>query len=297
MSRLTNIQKGTLLMFLSVLLFSVMQLCVSLTDSSISVYEQVFCRNLFGVFVAGYFIKKDKLSWYGERQYQPYLFGRSFFGFLGIVLSFYAVRNAFLGDATILTRTGPIFTTLFSVLFLKEKLTKIQIPALIICFVGGFIAANPRFDSSFIPLGAAFLSAICNGICYTLLNYFGGKVHSMTVIMHFSTFSMAASIPFMIGNFVVPTGMDLIMLLLIGLFGSAGQICLTYSYRLAPASQVAIYDQLSIVLSMVFGIIFLSQIPKGNSVIGGALVILSSVLVYFYNNYYIRNIKKFKKIT
>lgn len=277
-------KKAVLYIVLSVFFFSCMQLAVSMTSEEIGVMEQVFFRNCLCVLVAYYFIRKNGVSLLGERKYQPALFGRSFFGFVGIALLFYASRNAFLADATILNRTGPFFTTIFSLFFLKEKISKIQIPALLIVFTGGFIAANPKFDSSFIPLACALASSVCNGICYTLLHFFKGKVDGMTVILHFSLFSMIAAIPFMIGNFVMPTGLDILMLALIGIFGSLGQIAVTYAYRMAPASQVSIYDQLSIVFAIIFGWIFLQQIPKVNSLIGGTLVIISSIMVYLYNN-------------
>lgn len=284
--------KGIIFMLLAVTSFSVMQLVVSMTDRNISVYEQVFFRNLFGVFVAGYYIVKNNISPLGNKKYQPFLLARSGIGYIGLVFLFYASRNANLGDATILSRTCPIFITIFSAMFLKEKISKIQVPALIIIFIGGWIVAQPKFDSSFLPLFSALLSALCSGICYTLLAYFKGKVHGMTVIFHFSLFSVLASIPIMANNFVLPTGKNLVMILLIGLLGSSGQIFLTYAYRMAPAAEISIYDQLSIVISIVLGSIFLGQTPKANSLFGGLLIILSSLTVFYYNNYYIPSKRK-----
>ena len=84
-----------------------------------------------------------------------------------------------------------------------------------------------------------------------MLRYSKGKTDGMTVIMHFSTFSAVCSIPFTLGNFVVPNAKELMALVLIGLFGSLGQIALTYAYRLAPAGEVSIYNYSGILFSMV----------------------------------------------
>ena len=71
------------------------------------------------------------------------------------------MKHAYLADASIVLRTGPFFTTLASVFFLKEKLNKVQIPILVVIFIDGWLADNPRFDSSFIPLGCAIIMLIC----------------------------------------------------------------------------------------------------------------------------------------
>jgi len=155
---------------------------------------------------------------------------------------------------------------------------------LLVIFIGGWIAANPRFDSSFLPLASALLTAICNGICYPLLRYSSEKEHAMTVIMHFSVFCVVACIPFMLKDFTIPQGRDIFYLILIAITGAVGQIFLTYAYRLSPATEISIYDQFTVVFSIILGYFFLNQIPSVRSLIGGSLIIAASVTAYFYNN-------------
>ena len=45
--------------------------------------EQIFMRNSFVLIVSAIIILRKKGSLFGPAKYQPYLFGRSFFGFLG----------------------------------------------------------------------------------------------------------------------------------------------------------------------------------------------------------------------
>lgn len=260
-----------------------MQLFVSLTSSEISVYEQVMFRNLVGIFFAGYFIRKQKLSWFGTKKQQPFLFGRSCAGFLGLIFFFYATRHTHIADATILNRTGPFFTSLFSALFLKEHILPAQWIALCFVFGGGVLASGPTFDSAPFPLLLALLSAIMNAVAYTLLAYFRGKVHSMTVIMHFSVFSTIASIPFLIHDISIPSLRDFFMLVMIAVLGSLGQICITTAYRKAPASEISIYDQLSVIASILLGWMFLNQVPTMHTILGGAIVIFASLWIYSYN--------------
>ena len=75
----------------------------------------------------------------------------------------------------------------------------------------------------------------------------------------------------------------LIALILVGVFGTIGQILLTYAYRLAPASYVSIYNYAGILFSMLMGYFILHETVGLNSVIGGGIIVLASLIVYIYN--------------
>ena len=158
-----------------------------------------------------------------------------------------------------------------------------QVPVLVVIFAGGWLAANPRFDSSFIPLGCALLAAVCQGICYPLLRYFREHEHGMTVIMHFSTFCCLGCLPFMAKGVLLPQGVHILYLILIAVTGALGQIFLTYAYRIGPASEIAIYDQFSVVFALALGVLFLNQIPTMRTMIGGILIVGASLVSYFYS--------------
>ncbi|MEI3199970.1 MAG: DMT family transporter [Lachnospiraceae bacterium] len=230
---ITQKQKGILFMILSALSFASMQVVVRMSRE-IPTMEQICVRNLFILIVSFFIIRKKHGSYYGPKKYQPYLFGRSFFGFLGLITLFYASSHAAQGDVTVLNKLSPIFVTLLAAVFMKEKLSPIQIPALVLSVLGAFIVFRPSFQSDPFPLIVALLSAITSGIAYTFLGYFKGKVDGITVIMHFSTFSVFGSLPFVIGNFVMPDLRQFMLLMLISLFGSLGQVFITYAYRFAP---------------------------------------------------------------
>lgn len=278
-------QKGILLMLLSALLFSAMQIIIHITGEKVPLMEQVFFRNIVSLALCFVIIRRHGLSMFGPWKYQSLLFTRSVFGLLGLVSLFYAAARASQADVTILSKLSPFLITLFAYLFLKEKIARIQIPALIIAFGGAFLVANPAFHSNLFPLFLAFLCAIFSSVSYTLLAYFKDKVDAVTVIMHFSTFCVLVSFPFFIMSFTPPSLRDFLLLFLMGTFGGFGQIALTYAYRLAPASEVSIYNYSGILFSMILGYVFLDETVPGTSLIGGALVVLASLLTYRYSRH------------
>ena len=280
---MTDKSKAVFYMMLSVASLSLMQFFINLSGEEGDVFLQVFSRNFLGVLLCIYFIRKEKVSYFGDLKSQPYLLARSFTGFMGLLFTFYAMQHAYLADASIVLRTGPFFTTLVSVIFLKEKLNKVQLPVLAVIFIGGWLAADPHFDSSFLPLGSALLAALCQGICYPLLRYSREREHGMTVIMHFSVFCCIGCAPFLLDGVFLPNGLELLYLIFIAVTGALGQIFLTYAYRLGPASEVAIYDQFSVVFALILGVLFLDQIPEMQTVIGGTMIVGASVIAYWHS--------------
>lgn len=282
-TRLKTKRKGILLMLLSALLFAAMQVIIRITGENVPLMEQVFFRNIVSLVLCFFIIKRHGLSMFGERKYQPLLFMRSGFGLLGLVSLFYAASRAAQADVTILSKLSPFLITLFAFLFLKEKIAKIQIPALLIAFTGAYLVANPSFHSNLFPLILAFMCAIFSSVSYTLLAYFKDKVDAITVIMHFSTFCVTISLPFFLMDMTLPGPRDFLLLLLMGIFGGFGQIALTYAYRLAPASEVSIYNYSGILFSMILGYTVLGETVPYTSLMGGSLVVLASLLTYRYS--------------
>ena len=282
--RISDHQKGVLLMLTAAFLLSGMQLMVNFTDPDIGVMEQVFARNSVSLFIALIICRRKKLSYAMTKGYRIPMFLRSFTGWLGIYVIFYAARHADQGDVAILSKLHPFLILILSTILLKERISKMQIPAVVLALAGGFISASPTFSSDWFPLLMAFLNSVLSAVAYTFLRYFKGKVDPMLVVCHFSCFSMLASIPFMLPDFHIPSPHDLLILLLIGCFGSFGQITLTYGFTKISASEGSIYNQTGIIFSMLMGFLFLNQVPQPSTITGALLVFAATFLLYWYNS-------------
>ena len=276
--------KGILLMTASALCFAFMSIAVKRTGGTIPVFEQVFFRNLVIVIVAGAYLLRHHLPLYGPRQYQPAMFGRSILGVLGVLASFLATNTGSQADVSILSRLSPFLIPAFSALFLKVKITKIQIPALLLAFGGAFVVANPKFHSNMYPIVMALLCSLASSFSYTLVGYLKGKAHPFSIILHLGTVSVATMAPVMLltRQFVWPTGQEFFYLLLIGIFGVLGQICLTYAYKLADASEVSIYSNTNILFAAVLGRVFFGERIAPNTLVGGGMVLAAMILVYVF---------------
>ena len=286
--------KALVLILSSTLSFSFMGAFVKALGD-FPVHEKVFFRNSISLFVAFFILsfssryssqrKEGVLKLvFGQVANQKFLLVRSLLGLLGVAFHFYALSRLYLADSQILNRTSPIFVTLFAFLFLKEKLSKIQISTIFFAMIGAVLVIKPKFDYSMLPALGAFGAAIMAGAAYTFVRFLRDKEKPETIIFYFSLFSVIGSLPFMIPVFVVPNSSQWLLLLGIGITASIGQIGLTHAYRYAKASEVSIYTYTGIIFSALIGYFLWDEISDITSIFGGLIIIFSAVTVFYYNN-------------
>jgi drug/metabolite transporter (DMT)-like permease len=276
--KMENRKKGITYILLSSLFFALMAATVKYLGD-MPTAEKIFFRNLVGIFVAFTLVKKSGSSLIGKNK--KLLILRSIFGLLGIAAYFYALANMKLSDAVILNKMSPFFVMVFAALFLKENITKKQIIALVTAALGAMLVIRPGFDSNIIPSLIALMSSIFAGIAYTIVRQLRKTDSAATVVFYFSLFSTLSMIPFMIsGSFVIPTAVQALALLALGLFAAAAQLFMTNAYRHAEAGELSIYTYANIVFSSVFGLLFFQEIPDLFSVFGAVLIISAGYLNY-----------------
>jgi len=277
-----NKPKAIILILISALAFAIMGAMVKLAGD-IPLFEKVFYRNLISLGMAFIMIKNKNVSFFGKKENQLYLLSRSLLGLLGVILSFYAINYLVLSDASMLNKISPFFVTLFAVFFLKEKLTKIQIPVLIIVFIGALLIIKPQFSFSVVPSLAGFLSAMCAGATYTIIRFLRDREKAATIVFYFSFVSVVVMFPLMMFNYQKPTMIQLLYLIGIGIFAGIAQFALTNAYRYAPASEVSIYDYTSIIFSGLIGFVIWAEVPDILSIMGSVLIIGAAVFAFIYN--------------
>jgi drug/metabolite transporter (DMT)-like permease len=271
--------RSILLMLFSAFTFSSMQIIVKLLPD-IPLMEKVFFRNFISLVISYIILKKNNLSYFGNKENRKYLFLRYLFGFTGIVLFFYATTQMLAADAAILNKLSPVFVIILAHCFLKEKVNKTKIIVLIISILGSLLVIKPQFNSSMLPAAAGFVSAVLSGAAYVFITKIGTNESIYTTVFYFSLLSSLSCIPFFAVNFVIPNLYELFMLISLGILAAFGQIALTSAYNGCEASEVSIYDYSNIIFSSLLGYLFLSEIPDIFSIMGGFLILSASVILY-----------------
>ncbi len=250
---------------------------VKFLSDDIPVFEIVFFRNFTGGLIVLAILLKRGINPLGNNR--KVLAIRGISGTLGVIMYFYAISNLVLADAVMLNRTSPFFVIILSSVFLHEKLKKLQIPALLLAFVGILFISRPRLDVSFFPAAVGLLSAVFAGTAYTTLRHLRHTDTPFVIIFYFTMVSSLAMIPVMaLGQWETPDQQQWFILVGLGLIGLAGQHLMTTAYRFANAGEVAIYGYSSVLFAMALGIVLWEEIPSTLSFIGAGFIITAAYL-------------------
>ena len=276
---LSKNQLGFLYMFLSVCAFSVMDLIVKWSDSY-PLGQVIFFRGFFGLVLYYFVIPKERLKdfYYTKR---PILhFSRCFFGLIALLSIFIALRNLPLATVVSITFAVPIFTTIFSILFLSEKVGFFRWLAVIVGFIGIVVISEPGLSALNIYYIFPFIFVL--GLSYVAISI--RQLSSTEPVWLISLyFSVAITLA---GLFTIPYGWlmpnlkDLILLSSIGIFGGVANLWLSQSYKFAEVSLVTPLKYLALVFAIIFGYLFWDEIPTLKTLIGSVLVVFSSIIIF-----------------
>lgn len=283
-------QKAIVYILISALAFTLMSTVVKLAKD-IPTYEKVFFRNIINLIIAVNILKRDKISFFGEKKNRKYLVIRGVLGLLGVVCNFYAVTQMNLSDASMLFNLTPFFVTLFAIFFLGERILKIEYISLISAFIAVLLVIKPQFNMGIIGGVVGIIGAACAGGAYTLVSHINKKENPVTIVFYFTFVSVILMTPFMIFNFVKPNMIELLLLILVGIFASVGQFMVTLAYKYGKPSEVAIYNYTSIVFAIAIGFGIWKEVPDKWSIFGSIILIGTGVNLYIQKRKVLINFK------
>ncbi|MBF8983237.1 DMT family transporter [Lutibacter sp. B2] len=275
-------KKGILYILLSSFCFASMAAWVK-SVPNIPLSEKIFFRCLVGTIVTGYFLLKNRNELKCKRI--DLLIIRAVFELLAVTGYYYTLSKLPLCDAVILNKISPVIIIILSYIFLKEKIQKNQIYAVVISLIGVLFVIKPQFNYTILPALVGLCTAVLVSVAYIAVRQLRLYTSPEIIVFSFSLFSVIATIPFMIiGKFVFPSKAEMISLFMMGLFATGAEIFLTKGYRYAPASKLAIYDYANIIFSTLYGILLWSEMPDLYSIFGGILILSGGIINYIVGN-------------
>ena len=271
--------KGILFIVLAALSFALMNTCVRLAGD-INTFEKAFFRNFVAALITGVIMLRNRVPTKLNRESRLLVLGRVLLGTLGLVCNFYAVSRINLADANMLNKLSPFFAVIFSALLLKEKMSLRQLLIVLGTFAASLLIIKPTpANLQLVPSLVGALGGVAAGGAYTCLR--GATTHGAPrtlVVFCFSVFSTLVMLPLALINFTLPSPLQLLWLLLCGVFGACGQFSITAAYTFAPAREIAVYDYSQIIFSALLGFFIFDQLPDALSFLGYTIIILLALI-------------------
>ena len=284
MNEQTQRHKGILCILCAAMCFAGMTTCVRLSGE-LPLFEKAFFRNAVAAVIAIVTIRKNHIPVQVGKGNRIYVFCRSLFGTMGLLLNFYAVDRLDLADANMLNKLSPFFAIIFSYFLLGEKIKPVQALAVVGAFAGALCIIKPTgANLEAFPALMGLLSGVGAGAAYTFLRKAAGNgVKGPVIVLIFGVFSSLVCVPFIAMDFVMPTLKQTLLLLLCGICGAGGQFAITAAYTFAPAKEISVYDYTQVIFAGILGFFFFHQIPDWLSLFGCALIISMAVVNFLYH--------------
>ena len=266
-------------MFISVCAFSLMDVLVKWSDAY-PVGQVLFFRGFCGIIPILFLIPRDRfLDFY--KTTRPLLhFKRCLSGLIALVAIFIALRNLPLATVVSITFAAPIFTTIFSIFLLKEKVGLYRWLAVLVGFVGIIVITEPGFSS----LNFYYIYPIifCLGLSYVAIAIRKlSTTEPVWLISFFFSFSIAIlGLLSLFQGWVMPNFLDLFLLSMVGILGGLANLWLSQSYKYSEVSLVTPLKYLALVFAIIFGYFIWSEVPTLKTLMGALLVILSSFIIF-----------------
>ena len=266
-------------MFISVCAFSLMDVLVKWSDAY-PVGQVLFFRGFCGIIPILFLIPRDRfLDFY--KTTRPLLhFKRCLSGLIALVAIFIALRNLPLATVVSITFAAPIFTTIFSIFLLKEKVGLYRWLAVLVGFVGIIVITEPGFSS----LNFYYIYPIifCLGLSYVAIAIRKlSTTEPVWLISFFFSFSIAIlGLLSLFQGWVMPNFFDLFLLSMVGILGGLANLWLSQSYKYSEVSLVTPLKYLALVFAIIFGYFIWSEVPTLKTLMGALLVILSSFIIF-----------------
>ena len=266
-------------MFISVCAFSLMDAIVKWSDAY-PVGQVLFFRGFCGLIPILSLIPKDRYKDFYKTNRPTLHLKRCLSGLIAIVAIFIALRKLPLATVVSISFAAPIFTTIFSIFLLNEKVGLYRWLAVIVGFIGIIIISEPGFSS--LNIYYIYPIIFCLGLSYVAIaiKQLSSSEPIWLIGFYFSFSIMITSLFTISQGWIMPNLIDLVLLSLVGIFGGVANLLLTQAYKFADVSLVTPLKYLSLVFAIIFGYFIWNEIPSSKTLFGAGLVIISSLIIF-----------------
>ena len=270
--------KGVIYILISGIAFMVVNLFVKILGSgpsqqiidgiqSYPVPEIILFRSLITFLICCTVIRIKKIPFFGVNK--KWLLIRGVFGTTALTIFFFTLDNLPLAVATTVQYLSPIFTVIIATFLVSEKVRKIQWLFMLVAFSGIAILGASKFlsqnnsvsniDPLWVLLGV--LSAVLSGVAYNAIVKCQNTDHPVTVVMYFpliATPIMLAYVVFV--EFVMPRGVEWILVLIIGVFTQIAQIFMTKAFHSDNTATITPFKYFGSIYAFFIGLFLFGEV-------------------------------------
>ena len=299
MPRQNNNPKGILYILLSMMVFSVQDGIMKHIYNFVSLYEVYLIRTVISFVLILIFLIITKKPVVFKSKYPLLTFLRVILFFFGFSSFYISLTVLPLGTATALFFVTPFLITIFAHFFLKEEIGIRRWSAVIVGFIGVYIALNPDFSNfnylSLLPI----LCAFCYSLSMIIIKKTSDKdsVYTQTFTFYIGAIILSVIFYFIIGDgqyntldhpasqfifreWFVDFNNSILLMSITGVTATVAFFLLFTAYSIASPSVISPFEYSILFWSPLVGWLYFDEIPTLSTVIGILIIVSSGVYIF-----------------
>lgn len=270
--------QGALWVSLAACLIGVLSLLVRQIAAELHPFEIAFFRNLGQLVLMVPWVLYAGLS--AMRTDRPWAHARrSAFGILAMLSWFWVITQMPLAEATAISFSAPLFTTLGAVLFLREKVGMRRWAATVIGFVGVLLIIRPGFQGVDTPRLVALVTAALIAAAMLANKSLTRTESPNAMVVWMGVFMSLFSLPPAIGYWQWPSGSAWAWLGVTAVVATAAHLALNRGYQAADASFIAPFGYVQIPFVAILGFWAYGEVPDIWAWSGAAVIVGSGIYI------------------
>lgn len=264
---------GAGLIIASELMFVSMGAMVKVATADLPSAQVVFFRNLVGLLLLSPLILRYGIRHIATNKLRFHLL-RSLAGLSAMYCYFYSIAHIPLAEAALFKMTAPFFMPVIALFWLHESIPDNVRWAVGIGFLGIVCILKPGFQSfswvMLVALSVGLFSALAK---VTIRRLSVGTEPFTRTVFYFSAISTLVSFGPAVWQWVPPDQSLWLALFALGVFGTIGQLFMSYAFSLAPAGSLGPFTYISVVFASAYGWLFWDETLDILTFLGAAFII------------------------
>jgi drug/metabolite transporter (DMT)-like permease len=265
-------------MIISTTAFSAMSASVRLVSSELHVTVIMVMRNVLTIaLLLPWLIHQGRAAIATSRLSTHAV--RGIIGGVGLGTWTYALTLMPLTHATALSFTAPLFSTLFAILFFREKSDMARWLALLFGFSGVLITLHPSMDG-FHWASLIVIFATCSwAVTGMFVKSLSSTEPPLRMVFYMNLFMLVVSLPFSIGHWSMPSTYAWGVLVGMGICSVIMHFSMARAYSLTPVGTLMPFDFTRLITTAILAYWLFGETSDAQAWFGATIIIASAVFM------------------
>ena len=270
--------RAALLMLGSTSFFAAMAVAIRLASDDVSTFQIAFFRNFFGLLFLLPFLFHGRRALPRTTQLPRYAV-RCAIGVGSMLCGFWALGHLPMAQAVALSYAAPLFATIAAVFILGETVRLRRWSAVVVGLLGVLVIVRPGSADFSLGTLVALAGALLSALVAIQIKQLSRVDAADTIVFYTYVFWVPMSLLPALFAWQWPQGIQWLWLLLIGAFGTGGQLLWTRALAIGEVSALQPISFVQLPLVALVAWMLFGEAPTRWTVAGAAIILLANIYI------------------